>query len=367
MQIDWRKIRAITLKLSLLCLISAFLLPFGASAETGSDLDVQLIADRKQAGAGGSITYHLIYHNTTNIIKSDVWLKLNVPDGLEPVDMGVDIWDAALKVLWWKVNELPGNGVGVIHFNLKIKADVKPGTPLDLSGTVQTGAEASLIIPPVRVVSGTQIDQPFFDGYPDGKFHPERNMTRAEAAAAVARIQNLELKNGSSVDYRDVDMSHWAYSYIVKVTQAGYMEGNDGLFKPEDPITRAELVTLIMRMRGVHGIPLNAFDDTEGHWAQFIVGTAKELNFVDGLTEGKFEPDLAIRRDAAAKLINIGLSRGPLEDGVIKVVQHFPDVPSSDWSFGWVEEASIVAHESEVKADGREHLIRYMPDQTRPF
>jgi hypothetical protein len=361
------KIRVVPRMLSFLCLIAALILPVGASAETPSHLDVQLIADRKKAGAGGSVSYHLIYHNGSNLIQSDVKFIIKVPDGMEPIDPIQGQWNATLQILQWNVMEVPLKGANVIHFKLKIKSDVKSGTPLDLSGTVQAGAEVSIQLPPVRVIAGTQIDQPFYNGYPDGKFHPEYNMTRAETAAVVARIQNLELNRGSTVSYSDVDTSHWAHSYILKVTQAGYMEGDGARFRPEDPITRAELVTLVLRMRGVHEIPLIAFEDMTEHWAKHIVSTAKGLRFVEGLADGTFQPDMAIRRDAAAKLINIGLSRGPLENGVINVVQHFPDVSASDWSFGWVEEASMVAHEAEVNELGQERLIRYLPEQTEPF
>jgi hypothetical protein len=367
MRIGWIKVRSITLKLSLLCLAAALFMPVAVFAETDSGLDVQLIADRKKAGPGGSVTYHLIYHNVTNQQKFDVKMKLFVPIGLEPEELGGGEWNAQLRLLQWTVKDVPENGAGVIHFNLKIEAGVKPGTGFDLVGTAAAGGEAVIQLPSVRLVAGTQLDQPFFDGYPDGKFHPESNLTRAETAAVIARIQNLELQNGKPVSYNDVDGKHWAHPYIVKVTQAGYMEGDNGRFRPDDPITRAELVTLVLRMRGVHEVPLVAFADAAGHWAQDIVGTAQQLRFVEGWTDARFGPDMPIRRDAAAKLINVGLSRGPLEDGETKVMQHFPDVAGTDWSFGWVEESSMVAHESEVSADGRERLIRYVPEQTEPF
>lgn len=117
--------------------------------------------------------------------------------------------------------------------------------------------------PKVKVKTGPQIDQPFFIGYPDGKFHPTSNLTRAEAAAVISRIINLPDDANSKTAYIDVPSSHWAYSYIQKVSDAGYMVGFDGQFRRDEPITRAELVALVLRLRGVHAVNFESFDDLD--------------------------------------------------------------------------------------------------------
>ncbi|MEB3100997.1 S-layer homology domain-containing protein [Ferviditalea candida] len=99
------------------------------------------------------------------------------------------------------------------------------------------------------------------------------------------------------------------------------------------------------------------FADTAGHWAEDIIGTAKSLGLVDGIGGNLFEPDQYIERQSAAKLIAVGLFRGELKDGDVPVIQHFPDIPPDLWSFGWVEEASSVAHESVHRNIGEESLI----------
>jgi hypothetical protein len=215
----------------------------------------------------------------------------------------------------------------------------------------------------VNVRVGKEIHQPFFVGYPDCKFHPESYLTRAETAAIIARIKNLKGLTPKQL-YHDVSRDHWAYRYISQVTNAGYMNGHNGFFRPDEPISRAELVTLVLRLRGVRPVPLEGFEDTKKHWAGNFVATAKKLDFIEGNDVKNFFPNGYTERQSAAKLISIALYRGPLVDGDRKVVQHFPDVPRSHWSFGWVEEASIVAHETIRKGRGVEHLIRYLPDET---
>lgn len=358
--------RSMTLRLTGLLLLLAFACPPAAFAKTQaqSGLDVQLIADQETVAPGGEAAFHLLVYNGGAEAVSHANVSLVVPAGMEVSSAGEAKWLAPLRTLQWSVTNLAAGGTAAYDFNLKVGADVQPGTPLVLTGTADSGAGLSVTIPEARLEAGTQTDQPFFKGYPDGKFHPERNLTRAEAAAVVARIKNLEMKPDQPVQYADVADGHWAREYIVKVTQAGYMQGGGSKFRPDQPITRAEMTALILRLRGIHPIPLASFGDVDGHWAQDTVGTAKTLGIVDGLTGDTFEPDTFLRRDEAAKLTDIGLSRGPLSDGKTRVMQHFPDVARSHWAFGWIEEASVVAHEGEYVIPGEESLIRYLPEQT---
>lgn len=171
----------------------------------------------------------------------------------------------------------------------------------------------------------------------------------------------------TAFSYNDVATSHWAYSYVQKVTAAGYMTGSDGAFRPEAPISRGEFVVLMLRVRGIEPYPLLNFTDTKGHWAELAAGTANALGYFEGIGDGLANLDSPIEREAAAKLLCIMFLRGELTDGETAVVQHWNDVPRSRWSFGWVEELSMVAHESSSKKPFQETLIRYWPDRTEPF
>ncbi len=191
-------------------------------------------------------------------------------------------------------------------------------------------------------------------------------MTRAETAAIVSRLEHLAEKP-SDRSFTDVPSNHWARSYIQKVSQAGWMNGSNGQFRPDTPITRAELSVLLLRIRGIHAVQLDNFEDTRYHWAREDIATARALGYLEGREDGKFYADGFIRRDEAAKLLDIALYRGRLMDGDTKVTQHWPDLPKNAWSFGWVEELSMVAHESYHQGAWQERLVRYLPDLTLPF
>ena len=88
------------------------------------------------------------------------------------------------------------------------------------------------------------------NGYPDGTYQPERNLTRAEFAALVRRFAQLNRKKTENV-FPDVDEKLWAYEDILAIYEAGLIDGyEDGSFRPENEITRAEVMTIINRILG---------------------------------------------------------------------------------------------------------------------
>jgi hypothetical protein len=205
-------------------------------------------------------------------------------------------------------------------------------------------------------------------GFPDGKFHPTAPLRRAEAAVIVTNVKELQFSGDPEKPYADVPKTHWAYRFIANVTKAGYMQGSgDGSFHPDDPISRAELVALVLKIRGIQPLPgLDGFADTNNHWAKDVIATAKSMGLISGVGNNQFLPDDATERQVAAAMFSIAFQRGPLKDGDIPVKQHFPDVKKEDWSFGWVEEVAVEAHES-IRSGPEEKLIRYRPDLTKHY
>ncbi|KIL40857.1 hypothetical protein SD70_10490 [Gordoniibacillus kamchatkensis] len=346
-------------------LLAVLALPAVSAADPASPLELQCVADQRAVDKGGHVGMHILYHYVSNKSMSKAWVKVKVPDSLDIVDTAGAVWEADKGTLTWNLKDLNNNGADVIHFNLKVKADAAAG---EAQVACTGGMDGGLAVqsPAIEIRLGTEIDQPVFNGYPDGGFHPASNLTRAETAAIVSRLAGLPEAKTPYI-YNDVPASHWAYSYVQKVTAAGYMNGSGGAFRPDDPISRGEFIVLMLRVRGITPYPLNGFSDTKGHWGQLAAGTAKALRYVDGIGGDKANLDSAIEREAAAKLLCIMFLRGQLTDGAIAVIQHWPDVPKSRWSFGWVEELSMVAHESSSQEPFVERLIRYLPDRTQPF
>lgn len=119
----------------------------------------------------------------------------------------------------------------------------------------------------------------------DGKFQPYAAITRAEFAAMAAAF--AELPQAENAPFSDVDRSYWAYDDINSAAEAGWIVGyQDGTFRPESEISRAETVTLINRLRNrkITAEELRALggknpykDLSESYWAygELIEATVK--------------------------------------------------------------------------------------------
>jgi hypothetical protein len=121
-------------------------------------------------------------------------------------------------------------------------------------------------------------------GFPDGAFYPEASITRAEFAAIVVRIEANSPAAASSNKFADVPKSHWAYDYINTAADKGWIIGyEDGSYRPDRHITRAEAVALLNRVLGREADKayidshsgIARFSDVPGsHWAYYDIAEA---------------------------------------------------------------------------------------------
>ena len=116
-------------------------------------------------------------------------------------------------------------------------------------------------------------------GYPDGTFHPDATITRAEfTTIALAFADGVK---GAKCSYYDVPQTAWFYDYIAQATEYGWIGGSGGYFRPNDMITRAEVSIIVNNMLGRdaderfidrNGDELVSFTDlTDGYWAYYAI------------------------------------------------------------------------------------------------
>ncbi len=117
-------------------------------------------------------------------------------------------------------------------------------------------------------------DKDIVYGYPDGEFKPKRHLTRAEFAALIFRFTEMEMADIEN-PFTDFDESHWASDEILALTSSGLIEGYpDKTYKPENNITRAEVMTVINKLLGrkplesyVKSLEFNPYNDLyESKW-----------------------------------------------------------------------------------------------------
>ena len=184
----------------------------------------------------------------------------------------------------------------------------------------------------------------YVNGRAPGKFEPNAGITRGEVAAILFRLLSENAKTrfyAQSNDFVDVPSDSWYNEAISTLVQAGVLGGyGDGTFRPDQPVTRAELAAILVRVQGGSASAGNTtFTDTDGHWAEGYISSAVSSGLVFGYDDGSFKPNRSITRAEAVTMMNRLLMRSPMSNSDTGSVS-FTDVQSSDWFYGNVMAAA---------------------------
>ncbi|WP_311079211.1 Ig-like domain repeat protein [Paenibacillus polymyxa] len=224
-------------------------------------------------------------------------------------------------------------------------------TPLSPS-TLPTDLPTPEITP---VEQSEVVHEKYITGYQDGTFRPDQSITRAETAAMMARIMKLETKEDTTT-YKDVPSKYWAKDSIIALTTQHLMNGYaDGTFHPEQPITRAEMAQILASWKQLKGTQTAAspYTDIEKHWAKNSIVALANAGWITGYNDNSFQPNKYITRVETVTILNTILKRGPLE-GTIQAT--WRDVPADYWAFRNIEEASRT-HTSTINSEGTETIV----------
>ncbi|QHW31849.1 hypothetical protein GZH47_14075 [Paenibacillus rhizovicinus] len=192
----------------------------------------------------------------------------------------------------------------------------------------------------------------YMKGFDGGLFKPGNSLTRAEMATILSRIAARE-GTADAIVYRDVKPEHWAADAIAKVTKLGLMRGfGDGSFKPDQPITRAEMASLAATLMTSESKEGAGFSDSKGNWAEQAILKVQGAGIIRGYADGTFRPSLALTRAEAVTIINRTLGRGPLYGAKLS----WSDVPDAYWAYGDIAEASA-DHAFTARAEGGEQQV----------
>lgn len=182
-------------------------------------------------------------------------------------------------------------------------------------------------------------------GYDDGTVRPEGQITRAEVATIIFRLldpevrdENLTAENG----FEDVGEDDWYNTAVSTLVKLGIISGrSDTSFDPDAPITRAEFATLFARFDESGTEPAGGFSDLSGHWARESVGRAAALGWIDGYEDGSFRPDNRITRAEAMTMVNRVLNRNPVEEeALLPDMRVWSDNQPGSWYYFAVQEAT---------------------------
>ncbi|MCB6364787.1 Ig-like domain-containing protein [Intestinibacillus massiliensis] len=181
-----------------------------------------------------------------------------------------------------------------------------------LLGTLPAGAAAVKDINGHWAQSTIQswIDSGRISGYPDGTFKPDNKVTRAEMVKLVNNA--FGFTSGSSATFSDVKSDYWAYAEIQKGVGNGYISGNsDGTFQPDKPLTREQAAVMLAKVDNLKiSSSETAFTDDASisSWAKPYVRAASLAEVMNGYPDNSFGPGKPLTRAEAVVAINKALS-----------------------------------------------------------
>ena len=208
-------------------------------------------------------------------------------------------------------------------------------------------------------------------GYMDGNVRPYGLISRAETTTIFFRLLKDSVRDGNlltSNTYTDVADDYWANTAISTMTGLGIVQGRSTTtFDPKAPITRAQFAAICARFDTGKSNGEQTFSDIQGHWAEKYIQRAAELGWIKGFEDGTFRPDTYITRAQAMTMINRVLNRIPEDESdLLPGMNVWPDCNPGDWFYLAVQEATN-SHDFEHKAGSYETWTKLMknPDWTR--
>lgn len=182
----------------------------------------------------------------------------------------------------------------------------------------------------------------YLGGYEDRSMRPSRAVTRAEAAAIVYRLLENPESGTGLCSYSDVHDGDWFSGNVRALCRLGLFDDAD-TFQPNEPITRAEMVDLLVRLAPTASGSATFSDVPADYWAAEQIGIAASLGWIGGYPDGTFQPENSLTRAEACSII--GRMTGRLGDAAqaekLMALGLYTDMTASHWAAVPIAEASV--------------------------
>lgn len=152
-------------------------------------------------------------------------------------------------------------------------------------------------------------------GYPDGKFHPEAVMTRAQFVTALDRLSNRYLSTTGAPTFQDVPPGTWYYQPVEQAAGAGWVHGTNGYFHPYASLTRQDVAVILAQylnlgnmVQAAQGNPPLSLDFPDASsvapYAPGALAACQDVGLIQGFPNGLLEPNQPVTRAQAAVMLD---------------------------------------------------------------
>ena len=185
----------------------------------------------------------------------------------------------------------------------------------------------------------------YIKGYGDNTFGPNRTITRAEVAMIFARLSINQSVSGAP-QFKDVKAGDWYKTAVDIVARQGVVKGyEDGTFRPNQPITRREFAAIAARYAGNIDTWRTFRDVPSTDWAYTLINRVGGAGWITGYEDNTFRPNNLITRAEVVAIVNRMLNRKAdkayVDNNLMRSKHSFIDNLRSAWYFYDVHEAAV--------------------------
>jgi len=186
----------------------------------------------------------------------------------------------------------------------------------------------------------------YMQGYPDRTFRADRNMTRAEVIAMFSRLltEKMDMEQRYPSTFRDVKGSNWYANAVGYMQQHGIVTGYaNGTFGPEEPITRAEFAAIASRFDQLEAGAASTFTDVRAsYWAGEPIASGVAKGWIKGYPDGTFRPEEYVTRAEVVTLVNRMTERYADRSHIDRngsLLKQYSDLKKTYWAYYDIMEA----------------------------
>lgn len=201
----------------------------------------------------------------------------------------------------------------------------------------------------------------YMSGYTNGKFGPYDALTWAQVSSILYNLLADQSMGTYPYTYTDVKPGVWYYQAVSVLASQGILECDGGKLNPNQEISRADFVALVVRLVGVDETATCSFTDVSPTSSYYpAIATAVQKGWISGYDNNTFRPEASLNRSQAASIFNKILER-QIDQNILASatdLRSFPDVSKTAWFYPAVMEATI-AHDGVNNGDGTETWNSY--------
>ncbi|PSL48520.1 S-layer family protein [Salsuginibacillus halophilus] len=143
-------------------------------------------------------------------------------------------------------------------------------------------------------------------GFEDGTFRPDNSLTRGEAVVMLTRDLDVNADAFEDTDFPDVAEDRFYAAAVAAGSELGWVEGSNGKFRPNESLSRAEMAAILTRayeIEAVTGGNAGFPDVPSDHWAAGVIETIQHQGITTGDDNGEYRPEDDLSRAEFATFI----------------------------------------------------------------